>query len=270
MAISWTGSAVTGQVQGDSQPYQAICILYNDKFSSHNIYVKKLMFQIDPASVIVASTTLFVPMITYRGSVTPTFGNFSCYAQKCSFNSLESSDPLINLYYPATGGGVNDSTLSGTSGAISWRQWGSKLRTGAKQVMSEDNNQLPVLVQNNNWKLSPGEYLLVRADPVVNSNNNTGLGWFVNAVWQEEPISTHSISGTVKLSGVGVVGAKVTVLVASDTTLSDAKLWGIYTTGAGGTWSTPTDIPDGKVAYAYAQDYTGGTYYTASGNPYVI
>lgn len=80
--------------------------------------------------------------------------------------------------------------------------------------------------------------------------------------------STHSISGTVKLAGSGVVGAKVIILVGDDTSLSNLYLFGTVTTQAGGAWSM-SGIPDSKLAFAYAQDYTGGTYYSATGAPFI-
>lgn len=76
--------------------------------------------------------------------------------------------------------------------------------------------------------------------------------------------STYTIGGTVKLNSVGVVGAQVSVLVADDASLSNAVLWGVHTTGAGGTW-TSDPIPVGKYSYAYAQDEVGGVIYTSIG-----
>ena len=80
--------------------------------------------------------------------------------------------------------------------------------------------------------------------------------------------TTHPISGTVKLSGVGVVGAEVIVIIADDEQLTSPYVFGVVATTAGGVWSIE-GIPDGKYAYAYAQNYTGGTHYTSTGAPYV-
>jgi hypothetical protein len=270
MAYSYTGSAVTGQIQGDNRDYMDLVAIVNGRNSGHTMYIRRLMAQLDCASIVAASTTIFIPILTYRGVGDPAQAAFVTTAEKCPFISSESSDTQIKIYYPATGGGVNDSSLVGSASAgIAWRNWSSKLRSGAEQCIGNDTNQLPVLVQTTNFILTPGEYLFVRADPVALDDNNSGMGWFSNIVWQEEAIAMHAISGVVSLSGTGVVGAEVVVLVADDTALTNAVLWGVYTTTAGGAWTTPADIPDGKIAYAYASDYATSTYYTATGAPFV-
>lgn len=278
MAYSWTGSAVTGKVVGDRKDYMALAILHNDRFSGHKVFVRRAVMQLDNNTANATSTTLFVPCLTYRGVGSPTIGDgaFVTCAAKSSFDTQQTSDPKVKLYYPATGDGIMDSQLAGTpSGGFAWRQWGSRLRSSAEQFLSEDNNQLPALVASKDFILLPGQYLVFRLDPVVTGtsssvvgDNNSTLGWFLNLVWQEEAISTHTISGTVKLAGTGVVGAKVTILIDDDTSLANPELLQVVTTTTGGAW-TSSAIPNGKIAYAYAQNYTGGTYYSATGAPYV-
>jgi hypothetical protein len=248
----------------------ALAVLVNGRYSGKKVYIRRAMMQLDAAATTPASTTIQVPVLMYRGVGEPTVGDSVATAPKASFKSSDSSDPNVRLYYPATAGGINDSTLAGApSGGLVWRQWVAKLRSGEGQFLSSDSDILPGLVRSNDWILNPGEYLIVRADAVSLGNNNPGCWWFAGFVWQEEAVPVHAISGTVNNGGSGVVGAKVTVLVADDTSLTNAVLWGVYTTGAGGAWTTPANIPDGKIAYAYAQNYTGGTYYTADGAPYV-
>jgi hypothetical protein len=78
---------------------------------------------------------------------------------------------------------------------------------------------------------------------------------------------TYTVSGTARLSGVGVVGAEITVVVADDTNMANAYLHSIQVTGVGGAWSA--SIPVGKLCFAYAQNFVGGIHYTAPGAPYV-
>lgn len=270
MAVTWLGSACTGKIVGDNLDPMALAILSNDRFSGVNVTVRRLSLQVDVTSTVPSSTTQFVQALTYRGSSGVTIGDCVTTAPKCSFDTQQSSSPLVRLYYPATGDGINDSVLAGTpDGSMVWRQWGSKLRTGAEQQLVDDKNQLPTLIKNHTFLLRPGQCLGVRADSVEVGNNNPGFGWVINVVWQEEPVATHTISGNVTLSGSGVVGAKVIVLVADDAALTNATLWGTYTTTGGGAWISSA-IPDGKYAYAYAQhDAGGGTYYSATGAPYI-
>lgn len=275
MAYSWLGSSVTGQVQGDGRDFMALAVLHNDRFSSHKVIVRRAMMQCDMTGIVIASGTLFTPALTYRGVGNPIIGSQVAYAKKSSWDTSQMSDDRVKLYYPATGGGISDSILSGTpSGGIVWRQWGTKLRTGVEQLRAEDNNQLPLLVDATNFVLLPGQYLLFRLDPVIamtgplTGDNNPGLGWFINVAWQEEALPTHTISGVVTSDAIGVVGAKVTILLDDNTSLSNPELWETVTTEVGGAW-TSSAIPDGKIAYAYAQNFTDGTYYSATGAPYV-
>lgn len=93
------------------------------------------------------------------------------------------------------------------------------------------------------------------------------------AVWTVEPtlisgaIATYAISGTVTLSGSPVDGAKVMVLEADDTSLTNAHLYQVVTTAGGGLWAST--IRTGKVGAAFVQYENGGTYYTAPGSPFL-
>ena len=86
-------------------------------------------------------------------------------------------------------------------------------------------------------------------------------------MWEEDPIATFAISGTVTLSAVPVSGAIVTVVEADDTDMTNAHVREVITTGAGGTWAST--IRTGKVGAAFVQYESGGTKYTAPGIPYL-
>lgn len=78
------------------------------------------------------------------------------------------------------------------------------------------------------------------------------------------------LAGAIGASGGvsdGDKGAIVTVIEADDINMTNAILVETITTGAGGTWAS--NIRTGKVAAAFVQYETGGTYYTAHGSPYL-
>ena len=91
--------------------------------------------------------------------------------------------------------------------------------------------------------------------------------WWVACEWEEDPIATFAISGTVTLSGSPATGAIVTVVEADDESMTNPVLVETITTGAGGTWAS--SIKTGKVGAAYVQYKSGATYYTAPGSPYL-
>lgn len=266
MAVSFLGSACSQKIMGDRQDYAGLAIIYNEPQSTHTVRIRRITAQMDMQVAVSGSTTLFVPVLVYRGTGTPDLTG-GCKAPKAPFDTAQTSDPYVNFYYAVTPDGANDAGMSGTPGVAQWRKWAGKLRSAAEQQLSEDQSMLPALVKSYDWVLAPGQYLLVRADPVVVTDNNEGLAWVCMAAWEEEPVETFTISGNVTLSGAGVVGAEVTVLVADDESLTNAFLHSIQTTGAAGAWSAT--IPVGKLAYAYATNFSSGTYYTAEGRPFI-
>lgn len=256
-------SACTQRINGDGQDFEALVIFHNEVGSSVKVSMRRLTVQLD---AVAATSTLFVPALTYRGSDTPaTLGGLN--TQKMPFDTNNVSDSHVKMWSAITPDGSNDAGMYGTPGVLTWRKWCGKMRALDSQVISDDQSMLPTLIQNNSWILYPGEYIIVRVDPVALADNTNTNGWFVNCVWEETALSTFTISGTVTLSGSGVVGAEVTVLVADDTNLTNAYLHSIQTTTTGGAWSA--DIPVGKLAYAYATNFSSGTYYTAEGRPFI-
>jgi hypothetical protein len=103
--------------------------------------------------------------------------------------------------------------------------------------------------------------------PTAATNASGSNNYVVQTVWEEDSLSTFSISGTVTLSAVPIVGAKVIILEADDESLANAILWEVKTTTAGGAWSS--SIRSGKVGAAFVQYVTGGIYYTAPGSPFL-
>lgn len=116
--------------------------------------------------------------------------------------------------------------------------------------------------------IRPGQALLVKI--IANtaaSNALTSLNYAVRCMWEEDSITTFAISGTVTLSGSPLDGAKVMVVEADDTSLTNAHLYEVKTTAGGGLWSST--IRTGKVGAAFVQYESGGAYYTAPGSPFL-
>ena len=256
-------SAASQRINGDSQAHQELVILQNARGSQKIVNVKRILSQMDATN---NTTAISAAVLTYRGTTDPLLDG-ACAANKCAFDTTATSDPKVQMWYAVTPDGDGWSNMDGTAGTMAWRQWAMRRRTAVGQVLAYDNSQLPALVATNNWRLYPGEYLMVRADPIANADNSNTNGWFVQAVWEETTLPMHTISGVVTNSAVGVVGAKVTVMIGDDSSLTNLILWEVVTTTAGGAWTC--QVPDGKLAFAQAQNYSAGTYYTATGKPYI-
>lgn len=146
-----------------------------------------------------------------------------------------------------------------------------RLHTAAGMVCYGFSDILPDMGGNtNDIFLHPGEGLLVAISPVSTAAPFTSAVSSTpnfNIVWEEVNTPSYTISGNITLSGSPVTGAEVSVIVADDTSFSNAYYQGLYTSNSTGGWSA--SIPTGKTAYAYAQNYTGGVYYTANGAPFI-
>jgi hypothetical protein len=185
---------------------------------------------------------------------------------KNPFNLSQSSDNFVRIWYASQFDGSVEGAF-GTLGTPFWQQYANRMHTGAEQQRGEDKNQLPLLVEEHHgFLLYPGQYITMTVVAAVASSNPITNNWTVNCVWTEEDFSTFTISGVVTLSAVGVVGAEVLVVIADDVAMTNAILWEVVTTTAGGAWSS--NIPTGKLAFAYAQNDVSGTKYTSPGRPY--
>jgi hypothetical protein len=268
MAITFTGTVATNMMYGDSLTNQNMFCIENSLQSRVKVYIRRAYFFDDH---LVARTQYSPRAVSYRATNVQGIANTCLYA-KGSFQTSQTSDSGVKLY-----SGLMPS-MSGTSGLNAtfpgtgmFAGINTRAQTAIGASLSHAINIIPNRAVYQDFVLFPGEAMIAQ---MITSPISAAVAaqptdyYFFNAVWQEEPIAVHSINGTVTSGGSGVDGAKVIVLVADDVQLTNAYLWATVTTSAGGTWQV-NDIPDGKFAFAYAQNYTGGTYYTAAGAPYV-
>lgn len=269
MPYTYKGSAVIQRTLGANATSQDLFAIENRPGSNVLVVVKRIVIQTDFQNT--ALTTVMPLVASFRGTGPLPVTNGGITVPKGTFDSRLTSDPNVVLWQDFS----SDVAAPGGDMVITpgttrhWNQFTSRQHTGAGIVATEDDSLLPLLATSSTYKfyLYPGEYYMSEIRSVNAADNPPTTNWFIMVAWTEETLPTYTISGTVTLSGVGVVGAKVTVLVGDDTSMTNAYLHSVQTTIAGGAWSAA--IPMGKVAYAYAQNYTGGTYYTAPGNPYV-
>ncbi len=266
MAISFSGLACTPRIAGDKTTNQVLFVIENDRQSGVVVSIRRLMVFMDPG--LGALTDVTPPVRGYRSSVDIEERGASLLS-KGAFDTSQTSSAEVELWGGSTPDLAGKGELAATITAPSFGNMIARNHTAVEQVISTEVTLLPTLVSKIPYKLYPGQSYVVRVDAAAAASNPVTNTWMVNCCWQEEPVAVHAISGTVTNGGTGVVGAKVLVLIADDTSLTNAYLWATITTGAGGTWSCAT-IPDGKIAFAYAQhDAGGGTYYTAAGAPFV-
>lgn len=259
MAITFTGGVQVPIVLGNGAVTQHLFAIENGVASRVNVYVRRLVIQNDP----VAALTSVMPQVKVSRGVGISGGIITA---KQTFLTTETSDPAVQ-FRSAMGEGA---PVDATQGTTVWQQYVSRLHTAVEQVIGNDENALPKLVERTGFEfiLRPGESLLVSViGAAVTSNAALTNNWSVNCVWEEDAIATFAISGTVTLSAAPVAGAIVTIIEADDASMTNAVLRETIVTGAGGTWAST--IRTGKVGSAFVQYESGGTKYTAAGSPYL-
>ncbi len=240
-------------------------VVQNNKESKVSVTLRRGVVQRDYGGTTV-STAIMTLVKAYRGSPTDEIlGDLD----KCAFDtSGTASDPAVEVYAAWSPDLSNVKALGSTpSGGMIRQAFAPREVTAAEQWQSDDGETMYELFRTKDFILYPGQAYIVQLSANNANSNAKDAAWFYQCVWEETALTTYTISGNVTNGGTGVVGAEVTVLVADDTSLTNAYLLGIFTTTAGGAWST--NIPTGKMAYAYASDFASGTYYTAPGNPFI-
>jgi hypothetical protein len=244
-------------VIGKDAVTQHLFALENQVGSRVDVNVRRLSVQNDP----IAALTTVMPQVKASRGVGISGG---ILLDKATLTTTQTSDPFVKLR-SALGEG---SHITATPGDTIWQQFASRMHTVVEQVLADDQSALPRLVETQNFKLRPGQSLLVTvAGATTLSNAALTNNWLINCSWEEDAIATFAISGTVTLSGSPVAGAIVTVIEADDIDMTNAHLVETIVTPAGGTWAS--NILTGKVGAAFVQYRVGATYYTAPGSPYL-
>lgn len=260
MAITFKGTAKSSIVVGNDATTQNIFTITNDYASRVDVRIRRLVFQEDAIGL----STAVMPIVKTSRATAISGG---VVLEKVTFDTTLVSDANVIFRAPS----AETARITATPGNTVWQQFPLRLHTGVEQQQGLDDyilTGLPALVSTKDFVLHPGESLLVQVVAAVDASNaQVSNNWFVMCVYEEDALSTFTISGTVTLSGSPVDGAKVMVIEADDVLLTNAHLREVITTPAGGTWSST--IRTGKVGAAFVQYKNGATYYTAPGSPYL-
>ena len=284
MAVLFTGIASTQRISGTGLGNQNVVALENGLGSNCIVCIRSITSQLDPSSFV--TTTAKPTIVMYRGWMSEPSGTGSkaskqdgaILVRKGAFDQTQTSSDYVRVWSAFSPDGLGISNLTANLGPRLWQKFNHRMHDLTGQIVAADAadgafTAAPIMLDDPAFdvNLYPGDALVWVVTPGsagTATNNPLTHQWLFNLVWTEETLGTYTISGNVKLSGVGVDGADVIVMVADDvTTLGNAYLQSVQTTAGGGLWSAI--IPDGKYAYAYAQNYTGGIYYTSPGAPFV-
>lgn len=257
MAFSFNGSVPGLIALGNDATTQNIYTLTNKVGSRVNVLIRRATVQVDT----IAALTSVMPIVRCSRATAISGG---AILSPSAYDTTQSSSAYVEVRTPSYDG----FPITATQGNTIWQQYCGRMHTVVEQVLGPDNNVLPALVEDQDFIVRPGESILFQVvGATTASNARLSNYWWLSCEWEEDPIATFAISGTVTLSAVPVVGAIVTVVEADDESMTNPVLVEKVVTGAGGTWAS--SIKTGKVGAAYVQYKSGATYYTAPGSPYL-
>jgi hypothetical protein len=265
MAVVFRGTAESLSIVGNDATTQNLFVIENGFKSRVNVIINRLTFGCDS---LVALTSVQNIVRTCR--CTAVSGGVTLH--KASFDTTQTSD--ANVVFRSQNNEV--ALITATAGDTLWAQLAGRMHTAVEQQNAErdseriaERNLMPFTSSSTNLTVRPGEALLVKVfASAAASNAQNSTNYTVRCSWAEDSIDTFAISGTVTLGGSPLDGAKVMVIEADDTALTNAYLHEVKTTAGGGLWAST--IRAGKVGAAFVQYESGGAYYTAPGSPYLM
>ena len=254
-------SAVSDYVPGAGSGARTFLFaLENRAGSGVDLVLKCGVFQRDPGAVLYTGTS---PVVSAFRAIDIEQPRGATFLDKCPFDTQFTSSGDVAVW-AAVNNVRRAAPLNATLiSPIGNRALSSRMRTLVEQVQSFDGDLAP----EGDATVHPGQSFVWAVDVDDVAADPATANWFFQVAWDEVPMSAYTISGVVRNNGVPVVGAQVNVVVADDLNMANAYLLGTYTTTTGGAWCA--NIPTGTVAYAYAQNQTGGQFFTAQGAPYI-
>lgn len=244
MATTFKGSVATCPIFGNDQLSQVLLTIENQIGSRVNVKIRRAVVQCDTVAVL----TSVQSQVKAARATAISGGYIMPKSVLCDMSLGTSSSKVVVRTQLQT-----SNYLSATLGDILWQQYAKRLHTAVRQQNSDDNNLLPMLINNSPLILYPGESLafaVVSASTATNKaiNNN----WFVNLFWQEDEIGTTAINGTITSGGTPVAGAHVAIFEADDIALTNISFVEVVTTNSLGQWASTTT--NGKTGVAFTQE----------------
>lgn len=171
-------SAATFRQVGNAATTQNLITIENID-ATKLVWVRRLTVQMDAT----AALTAVMPLIkTSRTTAVPTGG--TALAKGLFDTTASSNANTIVRGSTATDGGANSGPTA-TAGDIVWQQYGMRLHTAVGQVLGNDNNALPALVDLTDFVLRQDEALLVQIVAAAGTSNPATNHYFVQVVWEE-------------------------------------------------------------------------------------
>jgi hypothetical protein len=170
-------SAATFRTPGDATARQTLFVLFNAG-TNRIVRVRRVALQIDPTGA------LLTPMPIFK---------------LCRITSHSSGQALTKVPWTATAShadiqvrgrntsdGGSQTNIVATPGLTLWQQYAGRMASQVGQVIGDDNNIAPMIIENEPIVLRQNQGLLVYLDAAAGTSNSNTNHYFVQAAWTED------------------------------------------------------------------------------------
>lgn len=143
------------------------------------VYVRRITVQLDATAVL----TGVMPQVKLsRATAVPTGGTA---LNKGLFDTTIASDSNTIVRGATASDGGAATAITSTAGTTLWQQYCMRMHTVVGQVLANDNNVAPLIVETQDLVLRQNEALLVQIVASAGASNPATNHWFCNIVWEE-------------------------------------------------------------------------------------
>jgi len=176
-----TGLVTTWRTLGAAALTQNLFAISNASGSSILIAVRRLTAQIDHTVLLAA----VMPQIkTFRITAGIAAGGTLLDKKQLDTTKTENASVTVRGATASDGGAATAITGTLDTGAV-WQQFGSRMHSAVGQILGNDNNVLPQLVEDDPLILRANQALVVQVVASPATSNPATNHWFVQCVWDE-------------------------------------------------------------------------------------
>lgn len=144
------------------------------------VYIRRITVQLDATAVL---TSVMPQVKLSRATAVPTGGTALNKGQFDTGNASNANTIVRGA--TASDGGVA-TAITSTAGTTLWQQYCMRMHTVVGQVLANDNNVAPLLIETQNLILRQNQALLVQIVASAGASNPATNHWFCNIVWEED------------------------------------------------------------------------------------
>ena len=144
------------------------------------VTIRRITVQLDATAVLVS----VMPQVKLsRATAVPTGGTVLA---KGLFDTGNASNANTIVRGATASDGGAATAITSTAGTTLWQQYCMRMHTVVGQVLANDNNVAPLLVENQDLILRQNQALLVQIVASAGASNPATNHWFCNIVWEED------------------------------------------------------------------------------------